>query len=80
MKLSKSTAIATGVVALIYSVAATAVPTTDSKPGSTEVKTASSTSDQPGSDMISWPWPPPICPPWCLSETQSEAVEKTSIE
>lgn len=78
MKLSKSTAIATGIVALIYSVAATAVPTTDSKQGSTEIKPASSTSDQPGSDMIAWP--PPICPPWCLSETQSEAVEKTSIE
>ena len=75
MKLSKSTAIATGIVALIYSVAAAAVPTADSKQGSTGQKPAVSTSEQPALDLIAWP---PLCPPWCASETQPEAAEKRS--
>ena len=79
MRLSKSAAIATGIVALIYSVAAAAVPTTDSKQGPIELNPATSTGEQPASDKIAWPWPP-ICPPFCVSEMQSEAVEKRSIE
>lgn len=73
MKLIRTTIVATGALALVFSVAAIAA-TSDSKQGSTTLSTATSTDGKSAMDPIAW-WPPK-CPPYCATQEQEPEGKK----